>query len=36
MFLALDSSTLTLSLALVEREGEGLRVLEHLVVAPPR
>ena len=36
MFLALDSSTLTLSLALVEREGEGLRVLEHLVVGPPR
>jgi tRNA threonylcarbamoyladenosine biosynthesis protein TsaB len=36
MFLALDSSTLTLSLALVEREGEGVRVLEHLVVAPPR
>ncbi|OJH39461.1 tRNA (adenosine(37)-N6)-threonylcarbamoyltransferase complex dimerization subunit type 1 TsaB [Cystobacter ferrugineus] len=36
MFLALDTSTLTLSLALMEREGEGLRVLEHLVVAPPR
>ncbi len=36
MFLALDSSTLTLSLALVEREGEGVRVLEHVVVAPPR
>jgi tRNA threonylcarbamoyladenosine biosynthesis protein TsaB len=36
MFLALDTSTLTLSLALVEREGEGVRVLEHLVVAPPR
>ncbi|ATB27322.1 tRNA (adenosine(37)-N6)-threonylcarbamoyltransferase complex dimerization subunit type 1 TsaB [Melittangium boletus] len=36
MFLTLDSSTLTLSLALVEREGEGLRVLEHVVVAPPR
>ncbi|HEX8820233.1 MAG TPA: tRNA (adenosine(37)-N6)-threonylcarbamoyltransferase complex dimerization subunit type 1 TsaB [Archangium sp.] len=36
MFLALDTSTLTLSLALVEREGEGVRVLEHVVVAPPR
>jgi tRNA threonylcarbamoyladenosine biosynthesis protein TsaB len=36
VFLALDSSTLTLSMALVEREGEDLRVLEHLVVGPPR
>lgn len=35
MFLALDTSTLTLSMALVEREGEGLRVLEHVVVGPP-
>ena len=33
MFLALDTSTLTLSLALVEREGEGIRVLEHVVVS---
>src|SRR3712207_7905232 len=30
------SSTLTLSLALVEREGEGVRVLEHVVVGPPK
>ncbi|WP_375766470.1 tRNA (adenosine(37)-N6)-threonylcarbamoyltransferase complex dimerization subunit type 1 TsaB [Archangium gephyra] len=36
MFLALDTSTLTLSLALVEREGEGVRVLEHVVVGPPK
>lgn len=36
MFLALDSSTLTLSIALVEREGEDLRVLEHLVIGPPQ
>jgi tRNA threonylcarbamoyladenosine biosynthesis protein TsaB len=36
MFLALDTSTLTLSLALVEREGEGVRVVEHVVVGPPR
>jgi tRNA threonylcarbamoyladenosine biosynthesis protein TsaB len=36
MFLALDTSTLMLSLALVEREGEGVRVLEHVVVGPPR
>ncbi|XXF75921.1 tRNA (adenosine(37)-N6)-threonylcarbamoyltransferase complex dimerization subunit type 1 TsaB [Myxococcaceae bacterium GXIMD 01537] len=35
MFLSLDTSTLTLSMALVEREGEGLRVLEHVVVGPP-
>ncbi len=37
MFLALDTSTLTLSLALVERAPEGgLRTLEHVVVGPPR
>lgn len=36
MYLALDSSTLTLSLALVERRGDDVQVLEHLVVAPPR
>jgi tRNA threonylcarbamoyladenosine biosynthesis protein TsaB len=41
MFLALDTSTLTLSLALVERPGAGplegapVRVLEHVVVGPP-
>lgn len=37
MFLALDTSTLTLSLALVEREPEGgVRPVEHVVVAPPQ
>ena len=37
MFLSLDTSTLTLSLALVEREpGGGLRALEHVVVGPPQ
>ncbi len=36
MFLALDTSTLTLSLALVEREGDDVRVLEHVVVGPPK
>lgn len=36
MFLALDTSTLTLSMALVEREGDGLRVLEHAVIGPPQ
>jgi len=36
MFLALDTSTLTLSLALVERQGEGVRVVEHVVVGPPK
>jgi tRNA threonylcarbamoyladenosine biosynthesis protein TsaB len=36
MLLALDTSTLTLSLALVERtEGGGVRALEHHVVGPP-
>ncbi|HET9452613.1 MAG TPA: tRNA (adenosine(37)-N6)-threonylcarbamoyltransferase complex dimerization subunit type 1 TsaB, partial [Aggregicoccus sp.] len=36
MLLALDTSTLTLSLALVERTPEGtLRPLEHVVVGPP-
>ncbi|MBU8894895.1 tRNA (adenosine(37)-N6)-threonylcarbamoyltransferase complex dimerization subunit type 1 TsaB [Corallococcus sp. M34] len=36
MLLALDTSTLTLSLALVEREGASLRVVEHAVVGPPQ
>jgi tRNA threonylcarbamoyladenosine biosynthesis protein TsaB len=37
MFLSLDTSTLTLSLALVEREPSGaLRALEHVVVPPPQ
>jgi tRNA threonylcarbamoyladenosine biosynthesis protein TsaB len=36
VFLALDTSTLTLSLALVEREGDAVRVREHVVVGPPR
>ena len=37
MFLSLDTSTLTLSLALVERAPDGaLRTLEHVVVGPPR
>jgi tRNA threonylcarbamoyladenosine biosynthesis protein TsaB len=36
VFLALDTSTLTLSLALVERLGEDVRVLEHVVVGPPQ
>ncbi|KFE63205.1 tRNA (adenosine(37)-N6)-threonylcarbamoyltransferase complex dimerization subunit type 1 TsaB [Hyalangium minutum] len=36
MFLSLDTSTLTLSLALVERVGEDLRVLEHVVAGPPQ
>ncbi|ATB46915.1 tRNA (adenosine(37)-N6)-threonylcarbamoyltransferase complex dimerization subunit type 1 TsaB [Corallococcus macrosporus] len=37
MFLALDTSTLTLSLALVERAPDGApRTLEHVVVGPPR
>ncbi len=35
MFLSLDSSTLTLSIALVDRTGEEVRVAEHLVVGPP-
>lgn len=35
MFLALDTSTLMLSMALVEREGDALRVLEHAVIGPP-
>lgn len=36
MFLALDTSTLMLSMALVEREGEDVRVLEHVVLGPPQ
>lgn len=36
MFLALETSTLTLSLALVERVGEDVRALEHVVVGPPQ
>lgn len=36
MFLALDSSTLTLSLALVQREGDVLRVVEQQDLGPPR
>lgn len=36
MFLAIETSTLTLSMALVEREGDALRVLEHAVVGPPQ
>ncbi|MCP3097736.1 tRNA (adenosine(37)-N6)-threonylcarbamoyltransferase complex dimerization subunit type 1 TsaB [Myxococcus sp. K15C18031901] len=36
MFLALDTSTLTLSLALVERGPDGaVRTVEHVVVGPP-
>ncbi|MCK8496293.1 tRNA (adenosine(37)-N6)-threonylcarbamoyltransferase complex dimerization subunit type 1 TsaB [Myxococcus sp. MISCRS1] len=35
MFLALDTSTLTMSLALVERGPDGVRVVEHQVVRPP-
>ena len=35
MLLALDSSTLNLSLALVERRGEDVRVVEYKVVSPP-
>lgn len=36
MFLVLDTSTLTLSLALVEQVGEDSRPLEHVVVGPPQ
>ncbi|HYH99112.1 tRNA (adenosine(37)-N6)-threonylcarbamoyltransferase complex dimerization subunit type 1 TsaB [Hyalangium sp.] len=36
MFLSLDTSTLTLSLALVERVGEEVRAIEHVVVGPPQ
>ncbi|NMO20961.1 tRNA (adenosine(37)-N6)-threonylcarbamoyltransferase complex dimerization subunit type 1 TsaB [Pyxidicoccus fallax] len=37
MFLSLDTSTLTLSLALVERAPDGgVRALEHVVVGPPQ
>ncbi|MDC0714941.1 tRNA (adenosine(37)-N6)-threonylcarbamoyltransferase complex dimerization subunit type 1 TsaB [Stigmatella sp. ncwal1] len=36
MFLSLETSTLTLSLALVERVDEDVRVLEHVVVGPPQ
>jgi tRNA threonylcarbamoyladenosine biosynthesis protein TsaB len=36
VFLAIDTSTLTLSLALVERVGEDVRALEHVVVGPPQ
>jgi tRNA threonylcarbamoyladenosine biosynthesis protein TsaB len=35
VFLTLETSTLTLSLALVERAGEDVRVLEHVVAGPP-
>ncbi|NBD08542.1 MULTISPECIES: tRNA (adenosine(37)-N6)-threonylcarbamoyltransferase complex dimerization subunit type 1 TsaB [Corallococcus] len=35
VLLALDTSTLTLSLALVERRGEDVRAVEHVVVPPP-
>lgn len=35
MFLSLDTSTLTLSMALLER-GEPVRVVEHVLVGPPR
>ncbi|CAM3464911.1 tRNA (adenosine(37)-N6)-threonylcarbamoyltransferase complex dimerization subunit type 1 TsaB [Corallococcus soli] len=35
VLLALDTSTLTLSLALVERQGDALRTVEHVVVLPP-
>ncbi|WP_342380973.1 tRNA (adenosine(37)-N6)-threonylcarbamoyltransferase complex dimerization subunit type 1 TsaB [Myxococcus stipitatus] len=35
MFLSLDTSTLTMSLALVERGPDGVRAVEHLVVPPP-
>ncbi|MDY7225359.1 tRNA (adenosine(37)-N6)-threonylcarbamoyltransferase complex dimerization subunit type 1 TsaB [Hyalangium rubrum] len=35
MLLALDTSTLSLSLALVERVGEDVRALEHVVLGPP-
>ena len=36
MFLSLDTSTLTLSLALVVREGEDLRAVEHVVIGAGR
>jgi tRNA threonylcarbamoyladenosine biosynthesis protein TsaB len=36
VFLSLDTSTLTLSLALVERVGEDVRAIEHVVVGPPQ
>jgi len=36
MFVALDTSTLTLSLALVKREGAGAVALEQLAMGPPR
>ncbi len=36
MFLSLETSTLTLSLALVERVGEDVRAIEHVVVGPPQ
>ncbi|RKI29201.1 tRNA (adenosine(37)-N6)-threonylcarbamoyltransferase complex dimerization subunit type 1 TsaB, partial [Corallococcus sp. AB004] len=35
VLLALDTSTLTLSLALVERQGDAVRAVEHVVVLPP-
>ncbi|HEX8699589.1 MAG TPA: tRNA (adenosine(37)-N6)-threonylcarbamoyltransferase complex dimerization subunit type 1 TsaB [Myxococcaceae bacterium] len=35
MLLALDTSTLHLSLALVERRGDDVSVVEHKVVSPP-
>jgi len=35
MLLALDTSTLNLSLALVERRGDDVRVVEYKVVSPP-
>jgi tRNA threonylcarbamoyladenosine biosynthesis protein TsaB len=36
VLLALDTSTLTVSLALVAREGEDVRPLEHVVIGPPQ
>lgn len=36
MFVALDTSTLTMSLALVEGRGEAVRVVELVTVGPPR
>jgi tRNA threonylcarbamoyladenosine biosynthesis protein TsaB len=36
LILALDSSTLTLSLALVERDGDDLRLIEQVDEGPPR
>jgi tRNA threonylcarbamoyladenosine biosynthesis protein TsaB len=36
VFLSLDTSTLTLSLALVERVGGDIRLIEHVVAGPPQ